>query len=851
MNTFSDTTRSPIGVSAHFTMTDPGKWRRRVFAAAWVGLLGAVSARAQGPGGNAEIQQSVARVSFLSGDVSYNRGDQPDVWEDAAMNVPMTIGDRLYLRGDGRAELQLQGGNFVRLGAQSDLSVLNLTDDVEQYSLQAGTASFRISRLGNQESFEVDTPNVAVTFERAGDYRLDVDQDGNTRVGVRSGQALVAAGGGQVPLSAGSEMDITGIDSPQYDVVALPGADAWDRWVDQRGPRPRGVSSRYVNAGVVGTEDLDEYGQWSDIPQYGHVWSPARVEVGWQPYRAGRWGWQDPWGWTWIAEEPWGWAPYHYGRWVNSSSRWFWVPVAPGGAFASYSPALVAFVGGGPGWSASFSVGGGGYMGWFPLAPRDPFVPWWGSRAGVNVNVTNVTYINRNYVTVVNHDTFVSGGAVAGNFVRDPSVIRQVAAAPVLRGALPVMPAAGALRVSRNTAVGARPPVQVSSRAVVTRLAPPPAPPSFQSKVAAIREQRGAPVTAAAAARMSIQGNQGARAIQPIRPAAAPSGVVTFRARSANAAGPLPQAVTAPRGKVLATADRPIVSSPAAAATPAAQAPSRIAPNAVVTPTPGMGTRGTQQPLAPRGQSVAPTPDRQREVNNPPPARSFEAPPPKAQVNNPQAAPERRQQPLAPRGQSVTPAPDRRREVNNPPPSGSFEAPPPKAQDNNRQAPPEHRQTEPLAPRNQSAAPTPDRQREVNNPPPPRSFEPPPPKAQDNRSAAPERRQSQPLAPRGQAVAPTPDRQREVNSPPPKKSVEAPPPTRQDNNRQAPPQRRATPQGGSEGRPTPNVNRSSPPPTREKASSDNKSKDGKSADPRKKKNEPATSSEAPPPPHAQ
>jgi hypothetical protein len=591
---------------------------------------------AQGPPGSGDIQQAVARVSYLSGDVSYNRGDQPDVGEDAAVNVPMSIGDRLYLRGEGRAELQLEGGNFVRLGAQSDLSVLNLTDGVEQFSLQGGTASFRLARLGSQDSFEVDTPNVAVTFEQAGDYRLDVDADGNTRVGVRNGQALVAAGGGQVPLSAGSEMDITGIDSPQYDVVALPGVDAWDQWVDQRGARPHSASSRYVNAGVVGTEDLDEYGQWSDIPQYGHVWSPARVEVGWQPYHSGRWGWQDPWGWTWIAEEPWGWAPYHYGRWINHSSRWFWVPVAPGVAFASYSPALVGFVGGGPGWSASFSIGGGGYMGWFPLAPHDPFVPWWGSHAGDYGhaggygNVTNVTYVNRNYVTVVNHDTFVSGGAVSGNYVRDASVIRQVAAAPVLRGALPVMPAAGALRVSRNAGAAARPPVQVSSRAVVTRLAPPPAPPSFQSKVAAIRDQRGAPVTAAAAARISIQSNQGARAIQPIRPAAAPSGAVTFSPRNANAAGPRPQAVTAPRGKVLATADRPIVATPAAAARPEVPAPTRIAPNAVASPRPA-GARATQQPLAPRGQS-APSQDRQ---TNAPPKRTSGTPPPSSQESVP------------------------------------------------------------------------------------------------------------------------------------------------------------------------------------------------------------------------
>ncbi|HWC64937.1 MAG TPA: DUF6600 domain-containing protein, partial [Thermoanaerobaculia bacterium] len=551
-------------------------------------------------------------------------------------------------------------------------------------------------------------------------------------------------------------------------------------------------------AGVVGAEDLDEYGQWSDIPQYGHVWSPTRVEVGWQPYRAGRWGWQDPWGWTWIADEPWGWAPYHYGRWINHSSRWFWVPVAPGLAFATYSPALVAFVGGGPGWSASFSIGGGGYMGWFPLAPRDPFVPWWGSherdygRAGGYGNVTNVTYVNRNYVTVVNREAFVSGGAVSGNYVRDASVIRQVASAPVLRGALPVMPAAGALRISRNAGAAARPPVQVSARPVVTRLAPPPAPPSFRSKVAAIREQRGAPVTAAVAARLSIQGNQGARAVQPIRPAAAPSGRVTFRPRSAGAAGPRPQAVTAPRGKVLATADRPIVATPGAAARPEVQAPARIAPNAVVSPKPagGPGTRATQQPLAPRGQG-APSQDRQ---TNAPPKRTFGAPPParNRESNRPAVPQSRSQQPLAPRGQSA-PSQDRQ---TNAPPKRSFEAPPARTQESNR---PEVQQ----------------------------------------------RRPSPPLPPRGEN-APAPDRQKRMNNPPPTRSFEAPPPRTRANDRQASPERRSPPQTGPESRPSPRVNRSAPPPPRQSASPDRKPQQ-KKPDTRRKRNEPATTSEPPPP----
>src|SRR5206468_1766585 len=118
---------------------------------------------------------------------------------------------------------------------------------------------------------------------------------------------------------------------------------------------------------------------------------------------------------------------YHSGRWVFASERWCWVPVAPTVRVVPYAPALVAFVGGGPGFSASVAIGGGGFVGWFPLAPRDPLVPWWGDRAPrfAQTQVTNVTYVNRTYVTVVNQSTFVSGRPVAGGVITEQTVVRQ------------------------------------------------------------------------------------------------------------------------------------------------------------------------------------------------------------------------------------------------------------------------------------------------------------------------------------------------------------------------------------------------------------------------------------------
>ncbi|HEY3170988.1 MAG TPA: DUF6600 domain-containing protein, partial [Thermoanaerobaculia bacterium] len=493
-----------------------------------------------------------------------------DDWQPADRNVPMTLGDRIYTGGRSRIELQVHGGDFVRLGSRTDFAALNLTDDTKQFSLRSGVASIQIRRLSESEIFEIDTPNAAVTFDRPGDYRVDVDENGFTRISAWSGSATVAAGGGQIPLYSGEAMEIEGIDAPRYDIVALRRPDAWDLWVRERQDRRiRARSYRYVSADIVGADDLDEFGRWEQVRDYGWVWSPTNVSADWAPYRSGHWIWQDPWGWTWVSAEPWGWAPYHYGRWAMVSSRWCWVPVAPTTRFVEYSPALVAFVGGGPGWSASISIGGGGFVGWFPLGPRDPFSPWWGdrARAGYSSVRANVVYDNRTYVTVVNQNVFVSGGVVSGNIVRDRTVVSQVAAAPVARGPIPVVPTQSSLHVAvrADAAAAPRPPSAIVSRMVVVRTAPPPAPPTFQSKLAVIKENRGAPVAPAAAATISVENRGRPQAVTEVRPVASQPGRVTLSPKEEGPGGVAPrraEPVTAVRGRPMATSEQPVSGRP-------------------------------------------------------------------------------------------------------------------------------------------------------------------------------------------------------------------------------------------------------------------------------------------------
>ncbi len=595
---------------------------RKAVLAAVVAALAATVAHAQDYDGYAnypesdDIRQTVARLAYVSGDVSFARGDDPDQWQPANPNVPMTLGDRVWTAG-GRLELQVHGGSIIRLANATDLAALNLTEDTKQFSLSAGVASFRILRLGDDEVFEVDTPNAAITFERPGDYRIDVRRDGDTRLQVWRGRAIVASGGGQVPLGEGDAILIEGYEPPRYDWIAMSAPDGWDRWVIERDRRYTNVRSyRHVSADIAGVEDLDRYGRWREVPGYGYCWTPSSITAGWRPYRAGRWIWQDPWGWTWVSAEPWGWAPYHYGRWIVWGSRWYWVPVAPRVPVVAYSPALVAFVGGGPGFSVTVGLSTD-YIGWFPLAPRDPLIPWWG-RPAVNVNVTNITYVNRTYVTVVNQSTFVSSRVVTNNYIRDKSIVDRVERAPVVRGTIPIVPTRESIRVATRQAPAARPPAAAVSRSVVTRMAPPPAPPRFDEKVPVIRENRGRPVTASEANTIVTRETRAAQPARAVRPATAESGRITLAPKTENARAPKPEPVAPSRGRPLATKEQPV--APAREST----APTRGRPQTQVRPEDQQRPEDRQRPQTqerPEDQQRPQTQERTQAPDRRPPER--------------------------------------------------------------------------------------------------------------------------------------------------------------------------------------------------------------------------------------
>lgn len=474
----------------------------------------------------AEPPSRAARLGYISGTVSFSPAGEPD-WVRAMVNRPLTTGDRLWSDVNSRAELQI-GGAALRIGATTSVTVLNLDDRITQVQLSQGTLKVRVRHMRPNQTFEVDTPNLAFTLRHPGEYRIDVDaNDDATAVMVQSGEGEVYGDGASYTVNSHQGYRFYGTGLSDYDQLGIRRDDDLDRWARERDRRgDNSPSARYVSSEVVGFEDLDANGTWRSDREYGNVWTPSHVAADWTPYRDGHWAWVDPWGWTWVDDAPWGFAVSHYGRWTNLRGSWGWVP-GPQREQAVYAPALVAFIGG-KNFQMSVSIGGSAApnVGWFPLAPRDVYQPSYpvSSTYFANINrsnaviaptiitqVYNTTNVTNNTVNVTNNTTNVTNvtyvnqqvaGAVVAvpmqAFVQSQQVAKAVV--KVSKEALASAPVAHIVAVApvQQSTHGGSPTVTAAppshEHAIVARTAPPPPPVPFAIQQKQLAARPGIPI---------------------------------------------------------------------------------------------------------------------------------------------------------------------------------------------------------------------------------------------------------------------------------------------------------------------------------------------------------------------
>ena len=327
-----------------------------------------------------EAPERYAQVRAVEGEVTIRKGELDERLE---RGIPVAEGDIIDSRG--RGVLQLGDGTRVAFGSGTRFQVAALFTDKSgerQVLLRLDHGRIRVALGGQSEArLRVDTQAGTASMLDRGNATLQVEADQSVRVKVHSGHLTFTNDQDKARINAGERLTIysradrlnriSGFNT--YD------RDSFDSYCERAMEVRRGASWDRVPTEIrYYSDDLDEHGEWVDVPEVGWCWRPRSVAADWRPYWQGRWG-AYPGGMTWVSDDPWGYVTFHFGRWGwNSGWGWYWMP----GRY--YSPAWVAW-----NWNA-------GYYGWAPLNYWNHPCSWgygaWGG--GYCWNVVSTAHIN-------------------------------------------------------------------------------------------------------------------------------------------------------------------------------------------------------------------------------------------------------------------------------------------------------------------------------------------------------------------------------------------------------------------------------------------------------------------------
>jgi len=353
----------------------------RLALSLWIALalaLAAPAARSQPAdlAGEEEFGPVPPRLAWLDGDVSLERGGGAAA-QPAVVNMPLAPGDLLRSGSRSSFELQIGPKAFARGWSNTALVLERRERDGLAFGLLEGDLALDIRQTAAEGGVEILAGGLSTVIRQAGYYRVTAAPE-KIVLQVRRGglAALTLPGGGRIEVFSGREFTLDPRPGGSFATVPVPAADAWDDWnIARTDDLVRSESERYVASDLYGTWELDRYGYWREVPEYGPVWTPYYVPPAWVPYSTGFWVHDPYYGWTWVDTQPWGWAPFHYGRWVRVHGRWCWAP-GPRIVRPVYAPALVVFAASSSG-SFLFSLNGPPQA-WVALGWGEPCVPWWG-----------------------------------------------------------------------------------------------------------------------------------------------------------------------------------------------------------------------------------------------------------------------------------------------------------------------------------------------------------------------------------------------------------------------------------------------------------------------------------------
>ena len=278
------------------------------------------------------ISAKAGVVNLVEGDARVTRARPFAIPDTLISGDELQSGDTVKTGTNGRAEILLNPGCYLRLGALSEFVFLfdNITSG--RLKLLRGSAVLEASAIDG--SVFVETPKARFEIARDGLYRFNVATDGKAEVAVHKGRVLV----GETTLKQGKRAVVEG-GTAAIAKLNKQDADVLDDWSKDRSRALIAANSRLSNAGMSRTLGMS-------FIRNAWIYDPFCRCYTFLPFAG---GFTSPYGWNYPVCNPYGYyysgPRYNNGGWAGGSS---------GGGSHS---------GGGSGSGGGGNIGGGGGSG--------------------------------------------------------------------------------------------------------------------------------------------------------------------------------------------------------------------------------------------------------------------------------------------------------------------------------------------------------------------------------------------------------------------------------------------------------------------------------------------------------
>jgi hypothetical protein len=282
-------------------------------------------------------QARIVRLSQVEGDVQIDRGGMG--LEKAVLNMPVIEGTRIVAGDDATAEIEFENSGTMRIVGPAtvnfrELSLRSEGDKVTLVDLQPGIYYFDLKHKGDDD-FRIAIADDTLRVKKNAHFRIDGSND-DAKVAVFKGELMLEGADREVTIKSDETLTLDASDAGRYYLAKGTDSlfsDSWDKERDQyreqyaKADTWKYANNQYGSPYSYGFSDLNQYGNYFNVPGYGWMWRPSMYGPGWDPFSNGAWSYYPGQGWMFVSMYPWGWAPYRYGQWnYVPTYGWCWRP---------------------------------------------------------------------------------------------------------------------------------------------------------------------------------------------------------------------------------------------------------------------------------------------------------------------------------------------------------------------------------------------------------------------------------------------------------------------------------------------------------------------------------------------